>query len=80
MATCLAAAVKEGWTGPVFIQGDHFQLNAKNYNADPEKELDEGESVPRKSPTDLDDDDLGLDEVDGDVEPDEEVEEEKWWD
>lgn len=37
---CLAAAVKEGWTGPVFIQGDHFQVNAKNYKADPDKELD----------------------------------------
>ena len=39
-AVCLAAAVKEGWTGPVFIQGDHFQVNAKNYKANPAKELD----------------------------------------
>jgi fructose/tagatose bisphosphate aldolase len=39
-ATVLAAAVKEGWTGPVFVQGDHFQVNAKNYKADPDKELD----------------------------------------
>ncbi len=38
-AVCLAAAVKENWTGPVFIQGDHFQVNAKNFKADPEKEL-----------------------------------------
>ena len=29
---CLAAAVKEGFSGPVFIQGDHFQLNAKKYS------------------------------------------------
>ncbi len=35
----LAAAIKEGYSGPVFIQGDHFQVNAKNYKADPEKEL-----------------------------------------
>ncbi len=35
----LAAAIKEGYTGPVFIQGDHFQVNAKNYKADPEKEI-----------------------------------------
>ncbi len=35
----LAAAVKEGYKGPVFIQGDHFQFNAKKYNEDPEKEL-----------------------------------------
>jgi fructose-bisphosphate aldolase class II len=35
----LAAAVKEGWTGPLFVQGDHFQVNAKKYAADPEPEL-----------------------------------------
>jgi len=34
-AVVLAAAVKEGFTGPVFIQGDHFQLVRKNYLADP---------------------------------------------
>jgi len=34
----LAAALREGWTGPVFIQGDHFQINAKKYAADPEGE------------------------------------------
>jgi len=26
---CLAAAIREGFKGPVFIQGDHFQINAK---------------------------------------------------
>ncbi|TAL23543.1 MAG: aldolase [Nitrospirae bacterium] len=36
----LAAAVKEGFTGPVFIQGDHFQLIRKNYLADPKPETD----------------------------------------
>ncbi|MCX5704771.1 MAG: class II fructose-bisphosphate aldolase [Candidatus Omnitrophica bacterium] len=35
----LGAAIKEGWTGPVFIQGDHFQANAKKFQEDPEKEL-----------------------------------------
>jgi fructose/tagatose bisphosphate aldolase len=35
----LAAAIKEGFTGPVFIQGDHFQVNAKNYAQDPKKEI-----------------------------------------
>ncbi|MDO8525218.1 MAG: class II fructose-bisphosphate aldolase [Candidatus Omnitrophota bacterium] len=39
-AVCLAAAIKEGWSGPVFIQGDHFQVNAKNYKENPEKELE----------------------------------------
>ncbi|MFH0764000.1 MAG: class II fructose-bisphosphate aldolase [Candidatus Omnitrophota bacterium] len=38
-AVVLAAAVKEGWLGPVFIQGDHFQANAKAYKENPEKEL-----------------------------------------
>ncbi len=35
----LAAAIKEGYTGPVFIQGDHFQVNAKKFVVDPKKEL-----------------------------------------
>jgi fructose/tagatose bisphosphate aldolase len=36
----LAAAIKENWTGPVFVQGDHIQANAKKYAEDPQKELD----------------------------------------
>ena len=39
-AVVLAAAVKEGYKGPVFIQGDHFQLVRKNYLADPKPETD----------------------------------------
>jgi fructose-bisphosphate aldolase class II len=35
----LAAAVSEGFSGPVFIQGDHFQVSAKKYSTDPEAEL-----------------------------------------
>lgn len=35
----LAAAVAEGFQGPVFLQGDHFQVSAKRYAADPEAEL-----------------------------------------
>lgn len=35
----LAAAVAEGFVGPVFIQGDHFQVSAKRYMADAEAEL-----------------------------------------
>jgi fructose/tagatose bisphosphate aldolase len=37
-AVVLAAAVREGYRGPVFIQGDHFQLVRKNYLADPKAE------------------------------------------
>ncbi len=39
-AVVLAAAVKEGYKGPVFIQGDHFQLIRKNYLADPKPETE----------------------------------------
>jgi fructose-bisphosphate aldolase class II len=35
----LAAAIREGYRGPVFIQGDHFQAGAKKYAADPEGEV-----------------------------------------
>ena len=38
-AHCIAAAVKEGYRGPVFIQGDHFQINAKNYGKDKAAEI-----------------------------------------
>lgn len=38
-AAVLSAAIKEGWTGPIFLQGDHFQVNAKRYATDPEGEL-----------------------------------------
>jgi len=36
----LAAAIKEGFSGAVFIQGDHFQANAKKFQENPEKELE----------------------------------------
>jgi len=38
VAVMTAAAIKEGWAGPLFIQGDHFQLNARKYKADPSAE------------------------------------------
>jgi fructose/tagatose bisphosphate aldolase len=37
----LAGAVAAGWRGPVFIQGDHYQFNAKKYAADPEAMTEE---------------------------------------
>jgi fructose-bisphosphate aldolase class II len=36
----IAAALREGYRGPLFIQGDHFQVNAKKYKADPKPEVD----------------------------------------
>jgi len=35
----LSAAIKEDFKGPVFIQGDHFQVNAKKFKENPEAEL-----------------------------------------
>jgi len=36
----LAAAIREGFQGPLFIQGDHFQTSAKKYAADPKAETE----------------------------------------
>ena len=38
-ANILAAAIAEGFVGPVFIQGDHFQVSAKKYASDPQSEI-----------------------------------------
>jgi fructose/tagatose bisphosphate aldolase len=38
---CLAGAVAAGWQGPVFLQGDHYQFNAKKYAADAEAMTEE---------------------------------------
>ena len=40
VAVILAAALREGFRGPVFIQGDHFQVNHKKYAVDPKTEVD----------------------------------------
>src|SRR5258706_14844628 len=37
----LAGAIAAHWQGPVFIQGDHYQFNAKKYAADPEAVTEE---------------------------------------
>jgi fructose/tagatose bisphosphate aldolase len=37
----LAGAIAAGWEGPVFIQGDHYQFNAKKYGDDPEATTEE---------------------------------------
>ena len=38
VSVILAAALRESFGGPVFIQGDHCQVNAKKYSSDPEGE------------------------------------------
>jgi fructose/tagatose bisphosphate aldolase len=37
----LAGAIAANWRAPVFIQGDHYQFNAKKYAADPESMTEE---------------------------------------
>ncbi len=39
VAVMQGAALREGFVGPLFVQGDHVQVNAKKYAADPETEL-----------------------------------------
>lgn len=48
-ACILAAAVAEGYRGPVFIQGDHFQVSAKKYAEKPEAELEAIRSLIREA-------------------------------
>jgi fructose/tagatose bisphosphate aldolase len=38
VSSVLAAAIKEGYRGPVFIQGDHYQVSLKKFQQDPESE------------------------------------------
>ena len=39
VSVVIGAAIKEGYRGPIYIQGDHFQISAKNFAADPDKEV-----------------------------------------
>jgi fructose-bisphosphate aldolase class II len=41
VSVLLAAALREGYTLPLFIQGDHCQVNQKKYQADPAGEVGE---------------------------------------
>ncbi len=41
VAVLLGAALREGYTLPLFIQGDHCQVNQKKYQADSESEVGE---------------------------------------
>jgi fructose/tagatose bisphosphate aldolase len=36
----MAAAIRESYSGPVFIQGDHFQVNAAKFKENPDKEIE----------------------------------------
>ncbi|MEP6992125.1 MAG: class II fructose-bisphosphate aldolase [bacterium] len=45
----LAAALREGFRGPLFIQGDHFQVNHKKYAIDPVPEVDGVKALVREA-------------------------------
>jgi fructose-bisphosphate aldolase class II len=45
----LAAAIAEDWKGPVFIQGDHFQVSAKKYAADAQAEVNAVKDLIREA-------------------------------
>jgi fructose-bisphosphate aldolase, class II len=40
VSVMIAAALREGYRGPLFIQGDHFQVNVKKFKVDPKTEVD----------------------------------------
>ena len=44
-----AAALREGWSGPLFIQGDHFQAKAKSMGVPKDGELDAIKDIIRQS-------------------------------
>lgn len=49
VAVMLAAALREGFRGPVFIQGDHFQVSAKKFAVDPVSEVNGVKQLVREA-------------------------------
>jgi fructose/tagatose bisphosphate aldolase len=49
LAVMLAAALREGFRGPLFIQGDHFQVNAKKFAADRATEVGNVKQLAREA-------------------------------
>lgn len=45
----IGAAIREGYRGPLCIQGDHFQVSAKKYASTPESELNAVEDLIREA-------------------------------
>jgi fructose/tagatose bisphosphate aldolase len=48
-ACIMAAAIKEGYKGPVFIQGDHYQFKQSAYEKNPQGEMDEIKKLVKES-------------------------------
>jgi fructose-bisphosphate aldolase class II len=49
VSVMIAAALREGYRGPLFIQGDHFQVNHKKFAADPKTEVDAVKALVREA-------------------------------
>jgi fructose/tagatose bisphosphate aldolase len=49
VACILAAAIRESYQGPVFIQGDHFQVRRAMYRNNPEGELNDIKELIREA-------------------------------
>ncbi len=49
VAVIIAAALREGWRGPLFIQGDHFQVSIKKFAVDPATEVDAVKQLAREA-------------------------------
>lgn len=47
--SCTAAAIQENFKGALFIQGDHFQFNLKNFKQDANKEKDSIEKLIKEA-------------------------------
>jgi fructose/tagatose bisphosphate aldolase len=45
----LAAAIRENYSGPVFIQGDHFQVKANKFKENPDKEIESLKTLIRNA-------------------------------
>jgi fructose/tagatose bisphosphate aldolase len=48
-AVILAAAIRSGWSGPVFLQGDHFQFNLAKWKTDAGAEMDGLKQLTREA-------------------------------
>ncbi|MCY7380615.1 MAG: class II fructose-bisphosphate aldolase [Gemmatimonadaceae bacterium] len=49
VAVMIAAALREGFRAPIFIQGDHFQVNHKKYAVAPVPEVDAVKALVREA-------------------------------
>jgi len=49
VSAILLAGIKEGYSGPVFIQGDHFQIRAKDFFQDRNKEINKVKNLIKQA-------------------------------